>query len=591
MSENQTPSNNAMPREQEGWARSLNVPEGAPLTCSSFFVAYNFWLNDFRGSVTPSNATVPAHKECTIIAWETSPAEAAATTTFTWIGGSQVRPVSPAYPQFAATLFIDGVEQLRFPLGRPEGWSSKAGDVTLSFEPRRFQSLVEIPHRVHTPEGASGLYRLEVPARLLQAGKPLRLRVELAPTPEGIETFFYVSPRADALKVDLAILREEVTRLQQDMVTFKLSHEQLYAQIYPELFPQRIQGTRKIVHQEQTKHLHPATVTVMRDGEIVVTCREATDHLAIDGRIVAFRSNDNGQTWNGKEVLYDLGHCDHRAAPIFELPNGDWLTTDYRAGGEYSVEDIWDIKAAKHGPTLWGAWSTDKGKTWNFSDEPMTVPGAHFPYAEVERHMIQLPSGRLLVPANYIETGPNGAEPTWQVYRIALFCSDDDGRSWRVLSHLPRHPHTIGEATLLQTKGGKIILLSRTSHSGDDAMAKGGLLQSDSDDDGQSWSEWRQTGMSSMDSPGHLIQLQDGRILCTHASRSYPGSVYVTLSSDEGTTWDTANTRIVTNDIANWDSCYPTSGQMADGTIITVWYANLFGKFFIPALLYRAEGL
>ena len=97
--------------------------------------------------------------------------------------------------------------------------------------------------------------------------------------------------------------------------------------------------------------------------------------------------------------------------------------------------------------------------------------------------------------------------------------------------------------------------------------------------------------MSSMSSPGHLLRLQDGRILCTHASRNYPGSVYATVSRDEGETWDTAHTKIITNDIKNYDSCYPNSGQLPDGTIVTVWYANLFGKFFIPALRWRPEDL
>ena len=79
------------------------------------------------------------------------------------------------------------------------------------------------------------------------------------------------------------------------------------------------------------------------------------------------------------------------------------------------------------------------------------------------------------------------------------------------------------------------------------------------------------------------------RILCTHASRNYPGSVYATISRAEGKTWDTANTRMITNDIKNYDSCYPNTGQMADGTLITTWYTNLFGKFYIPTFLWRPE--
>lgn len=97
--------------------------------------------------------------------------------------------------------------------------------------------------------------------------------------------------------------------------------------------------------------------------------------------------------------------------------------------------------------------------------------------------------------------------------------------------------------------------------------------------------------MSSMGSPGHLLQLQDGRVLCTHAERLYPGSIYVTTSDDEGASWNTQNTKTVANDVVNFDSCYPTTGQRADGVLITVWYANLFGKYFIPSLTYRPEQL
>src|SRR5688500_14878067 len=116
--------NQATPREQEGWAKSLDVPDGVAPTCSSYFCAYNFWLNDFRGNLSTPGSTIPAHEGRSFVKWETAPAEIAETTVFTWIGGSQTRPVGPAYPQLGAILSINGVEQLRFPLGRAEDWSS-----------------------------------------------------------------------------------------------------------------------------------------------------------------------------------------------------------------------------------------------------------------------------------------------------------------------------------------------------------------------------------------------------------------------------------------------------------------------------------
>ncbi|HVF10715.1 MAG TPA: sialidase family protein [Abditibacteriaceae bacterium] len=584
-------------REQEGFARSLSVPADEIPRCSTAFQAFPASLSDFRGLVPDENGRVPGgsapHGDRTFVEWETSAAQSDEATIFTWIGSSLLRPaMHPAYPHVAATLFVDGVARLQFPIGRPSEYAVSQDGFALQFEPRRFQSLVEIPHRVWKPHGVSGFYRLEVPAQHLTAGQPLRLRIELPPAQEGVETFYYVSPRTDVLSINLAVLRDSVAQLQTDMVQLKASHEMLYAQVYPQLFPGRIKGELIIAHQDETLHLHPPHITALRDGELVITMREAIDHLAIDGRIIAVRSRDDGKTWSDKELLFDLGQSDHRSSPIFELPNGEWITTDYRCASDYNNDKgAFDLLAPVQGPTQWGAWSTDRGKTWNFSEEPMTVPGAYHPYVETERHMIQLPSGRLLVPGNYVEAKPNGEMPDYSVYRIAVFASDDGGRSWAVLSHLPYHQHTIGEATILRTSSGKLLLLSRTQGEGEGWMEKGGLLQAVSHDDGQTWSEWEQSGMSSEASPGHLLQLQDGRILCTHASRVYPGSIYVTLSGDEGVTWDTANTRIVTNDIPNLDACYPNSAQLADGTIITVWYANLFGKFFIAALRWPPEQL
>jgi len=576
-------------REQEGFARPLSVPDSEVLTCSSYFEAHPITLVDFRGPVADNGGHVPPHGRRTYVEWETTPAETNETTTFAWIGGSQVRPFRSMYPYELATLAVNGEPKLSFPLGNfISGFSLSENGYSLRFEPRRFQNLVEMGHRVMAPNGLAGFYRLEVPGEALTAGQSLRLRVELAAAREGVETSFFISPRSDALRVDLAILRDEMAQVQSDLVQLRASHQMFVAQLYPQLFPQRIQGELVIACQDETKHYHPPSLTVMRDGEVLITAREATDHVALDGRIVAVRSRDGGRTWSKPEVLYDLGKSDHRCAPIFELPDGTWLTTDYRAATIYNADGIEDSNFQQ--PSQWSAWSEDKGKTWQFSEQPMLVPGAANPYGEVERHMIQLPSGRLLAACVYAEKGDDGAAI---MNANCVFASDDEGRSWNVLGKLPLHPYVVGESTLLRTVGGKILLLARTQGVNGPRGSEpgGGLLQSDSLDDGQTWSQWRQTGMSSLGSPGHLLRLQDGRILCTHASRGYPGEVLVTTSADEGVTWNTDATRIVTNDITNWDSCYPTSGQLPDGTLLTTWYANLFGKYFIAVLRWQPEQL
>jgi Neuraminidase (sialidase) len=137
-------------------------------------------------------------------------------------------------------------------------------------------------------------------------------------------------------------------------------------------------------------------------------------------------------------------------------------------------------------------------------------------------------------------------------------------------------------------------MLTRTqSHygGGENWPLRGSLVQSVSEDGGATWSEWHSTGMSSMSSPASLIRLHDGRLLCTHASRSHPRSIYLTLSEDGGRTWNTARTSVLTSDLTNLDSCYPTTVQRPDGSLVSTWYANRFGRFYVTAALYQLEDL
>ena len=279
----ETVSNKSFPGEQEGFARTLVPSSGIP-ACGSAFNAHSYGLHDFRGPVPDSEGkvrNVEAYGDRTAVEWETTPAESAETTVFTWIGGAQVRPVRPAFPMPMATLSVDGTPRLRFPLGQTaRSYVTNDEGFSLTIEPKRFQSLVEPPHRSWSPDGVSGFYRLRVPGEFLTAGKPVQVRVELNRDLPEIEQLFFVSPRSDALRVDLRVLRDEVAQLEADMVQIRQSHEMLYAQLYPQLFPKVISGEVVIAFQDETRHFHPPSLTVMRDGEIVITCREATDHLA-----------------------------------------------------------------------------------------------------------------------------------------------------------------------------------------------------------------------------------------------------------------------------------------------------------------------
>jgi hypothetical protein len=66
--------------------------------------------------------------------------------------------------------------------------------------------------------------------------------------------------------------------------------------------------------------------------------------------------------------------------------------------------------------------------------------------------------------------------------------------------------------------------------------------------------------------------LQDGRVLATYGHRRPPFGVRACLSEDEGETWDVANEKVIRDDGLDRDMGYPSSEQLDDGSILTVYY-------------------
>lgn len=60
-----------------------------------------------------------------------------------------------------------------------------------------------------------------------------------------------------------------------------------------------------------------------------------------------------------------------------------------------------------------------------------------------------------------------------------------------------------------------------------------------------------------------------------------PGGIRAAFSSDNGETWDPKTEFQIRNDFPNWDIGYPESMQNPDGSILSVYYYNLFGKYYI----------
>ena len=94
-----------------------------------------------------------------------------------------------------------------------------------------------------------------------------------------------------------------------------------------------------------------------------------------------------------------------------------------------------------------------------------------------------------------------------------------------------------------------------------------------SSDRGKSWSELNCTDVSG--SPPHLLLHSSGALICSYGRREKPFGERAMVSYDYGKTW-TADYVIDDNTDDN-DLGYPASVELADGSIMTVYYQKLRG--------------
>jgi len=74
--------------------------------------------------------------------------------------------------------------------------------------------------------------------------------------------------------------------------------------------------------------------------------------------------------------------------------------------------------------------------------------------------------------------------------------------------------------------------------------------------------------------PAHLLSLGDGHLLCSYGYRRPPFGIRACLSPDGGSTWDMAHEFVLRDDGASRDIGYPSTAQLPDGTLITVYYLH-----------------
>jgi sialidase-1 len=343
----------------------------------------------------------------------------------------------------------------------------------------------------------------------------------------------------------------------------------------------RVLDTRVISRLNNYYHGWP-TLVRRREGELVLVCSGGREgHVCPFGRVEMMISKDGGANWSWPQVLLD-GPLDDRDAGVVETSRGTLLVTTFTSlayegilrkaeQGAAGAPGAWeqprlDAWRAAHGrlsaeqrKAELGQWmirSTDGGMTWSARYSSL-LNSPHGPN--------QLSDGRLLYAGRELWTGER---------RIGVCESDDDGASWRWLAQIPTRagddPDHYHELHAIETGDGRILVHIRNHN----AANPNETLQSESEDSGRTWSPPYPIGVWGL--PSFLLRLQNGTLLMTYGYRRRPFGIQARISRNSGESWSAPIT--ITADGTSSDLGYPSTAELPDGVLLTVWYELMAGS-------------
>ena len=550
---------------------------------------------DFLGMATgfmTAGWWAPGQMKENYVSWQTAAVPAKQPTTFSFVAATAVLPLEFSRGPMAR-LSINGRYALTFTLGCKRDFTWKEGDYELKYSAKRTEFPYFGSHRQLDLNGDSGLYHFSVPTAAVEAGQPAALKVEIVPFAGWNGGWFMVKDRRDTLRRSLESQQGEIEALRQDMVMLNEQTHMLATQAYRELT--KGDGfTHQVIYSNGFRHVHPADLVRLQNGELLLMTREASEHYSADGDVIMLRSKDGGLTWGEKQVIAGLAELDEREGCGVQLRDGTvvvgiFYNANYNPSGTYNFEknNLPPLRLASGGPVrqrlgCYVIRSTDNGHTWSAPDfiDPAGMPVSAF--EGPTDAPFEMPDGSLLMAmTGYRFQGDE------KDHASVLLRSLNQGKTWSYVSVIASDPGGLlggfVEPGIMRAKSGRLI--SALRNQGPDHA----IYVTHSDDDGKTWAPLRKTAMYGH--PVDLMQLTDGRILASYGIRvaihDRPGGIRACFSSDDGLTWDLQNEVQLRNDFPNWDVGYPESIELPDGRVLTVYYYNLFGKYFIGGTFWK----
>jgi hypothetical protein len=338
---------------------------------------------------------------------------------------------------------------------------------------------------------------------------------------------------------------------------------------------------------------HPS-ITLLDNREWLVVFgnsrrRETIMHPPSDPmfRNLLTRSSDQGATWEEPYFVPDLDWNGVECPGVSQLSNGNVVLTQFRFGWfplglakkkkenneiiyiflpdvgwtENFTKRDWDKSIYSWARGYHGLYvhlSFDRGHTF---EETVKIDCSPYRDGYTRTGVLELEDGRVIYSVN--EHHP--PLPKGDTY---MLISRNGGKNWDQPVLAVHSPNVLfSEPDIAEIKQGEIFCILRSEK-------EGYMYGCRSQDGGLTWSSPIETSIPCYGTPGHLLVLKDGRLLCTYNRRVKPFGIRACVSEDGGRTWIMEEEIIIRDDFPNGDLGYPTTIEYENGKLFICYYGQ-----------------
>ncbi len=322
-----------------------------------------------------------------------------------------------------------------------------------------------------------------------------------------------------------------------------------------------------IISNPHSKHNYFAWPTVARlqNGQIMVGASGfRVEHVCPFGKSVVCFSDDNGKTYTLPAPVIDTPLDDRDTGICTFGESGVIVTTFNNTAGmqrEYNQDDKYiqsyiDTISKEDEEKYLGSLfriSHDCGRTFgHIFRSPVTSP--HGPR--------ELSDGTIIWAGNNYDHVKDGIEivtlnpQNGEAQPVGKITIDDDCIF-------------LNEPNLIEMPDGSLICHIRAEDENETVFT---IYQSVSQDRGKTWSKPEMILDKTGGAPPHLILLSSGELVCTYGRRKQPYGIMAMVSLDGGKSW-TKDLRLFETHGSD-DIGYPSTIELGDGTLLTVFYAR-----------------